>query len=290
MELIKILVPIDFEAQSIQAIKQAVVVSRGYNTQITLLYVHQDKGILTKLFSSEQYEVFDNSVLNMLNDKKLEFGDGGKVNIEVDLIHGSSVHESIVGYANENKFSMIIMGKGYKEGVSFIGSITSRVLRYSTMPVITVGEKRFSEHFSKILLPMDLTKETKQKVGWGMRLAKTFGAELVLFSALWSKNDRNIVFQLKQQLKQVMVVAEKEGVKCSYEIFDDAKSENDFVPAILEYISTNNDISITLIMTQQENSITEFFMGSHASELIRNSELPVMSIVPKDTGEIMWGF
>ncbi len=290
MELIKILVPVDFEKQSIQAIKQAAVVAKGYNTQITLLYVHQDKGVLTKLFSSDQYEVFDNSVIEMLNEKKAEFSIGENVNIEVDLIHGSSVHESIVSYSEKNKFSIIIMGRGYKEGVSFIGSITSRVLRYSNIPVITVSEKRYSDHFSKILLPMDLSKETRQKVNWGLKLAKTFGAELVLFSALWSKNDRNIIYQLKQQMNQVSTFVQKAGVKCSYHIVDDVNSESDFIPAILKYIDDNQDISISLIMTQQENSITEFFMGSHASEFIRNSELPVMSIVPRETGEIIWGF
>jgi hypothetical protein len=40
-----------------------------------------------------------------------------------------------------------------------------------------------------------------------------------------------------------------------------------------------------MIMTQQEVGWVEFFVGSHANEFIRRSEVPIMSIVPKDTGE-----
>jgi len=37
-------------------------------------------------------------------------------------------------------------------------------------------------------------------------------------------------------------------------------------------------------MTQQEASVIEFFMGSRAQEFVRLSQIPVMSIVPKELG------
>ena len=37
-----------------------------------------------------------------------------------------------------------------------------------------------------------------------------------------------------------------------------------------------------MVMTQQEVGWVEFFVGSTAGELIRTTDIPVMSIVPSD--------
>lgn len=66
----------------------------------------------------------------------------------------------------------------------------------------------------------------------------------------------------------------------------DAKT---LVPIIMKYVETQGDIDLILLMTQQEIGFTEFFMGSYASEVIRKAKVPVMSIIPHDTGQIIWG-
>jgi hypothetical protein len=44
-----------------------------------------------------------------------------------------------------------------------------------------------------------------------------------------------------------------------------------------------------MIMTQQEMNFSEYFVGSHASEMIRKAQVPVMSVIPRDMGEIVLG-
>ncbi len=284
-----IVVPMDFRPQAEEALKQAVNVAKLLNHQIVLLYVHQEKGVLTSIFSKEQTELFDNAVKEKLVSIATETAKTG-VDIQSILIHNNSIHSAIVEFSKNNNSELIVMGRGVKGNQAIIGANTSRVLRYSKVPVITVtSQPNSSQSLRTILLPLDLSKETRQKVNWGIVLAKLFDGEIKVISALWDKNNENIVGQLKLQMAQVENFIKKSGVKCSTEIVEASKEAKTLVPIIMKYVEKEGDIDLILLMTQQEIGFTEFFMGSYASEVIRKSKVPVMSIIPHDTGQIYWG-
>ncbi len=282
-----ILVPMDFRPQAEGAFNEAIGIAKQMKRQIVLLYVHQEKGALTSIFSKKQNELFDEAVNEKLSALAMEQSQKYGVEIVTKLVHNNSVHAAIVDTASKLKSDLIVMGRG---GVNVIGSNTSRVLRCSRVPVITItGKNDVPEKYRSILLPLDLTKETRQKVNWGIILAKLFGAKIKVISALWDKNNENIVNQLKAQLVQVESFIKKQGLECSVELVTASEKAKTLVPIILNYAREQGDIDMILIMTQQETGFSEFFMGSHATELIRKSEVPVMSIIPHETGQIIWG-
>ncbi len=84
-----------------------------------------------------------------------------------------------------------------------VGANTSRVIRSASCPVITINSKHLYHGCRNILLPLDLTKETRQKVTIGIEIARIYGAGIKVVSALWSKNDPAIIGRLKQQGQQV---------------------------------------------------------------------------------------
>jgi len=285
-----IVVPMDFRPQAEGALNQAVGIAKLLKRQIVLLYIHQEKGVLSSIFSKEQTKLFDEAVASKLAGRAKEKSEEYGVEIVWHLMHHNSIHTAIVEFSQEHKSELIVMGRGEKEDCSFIGANTSRVLRYSKVPVITVcALQEVPQHYRSILLPLDLTKETRQKVNWGVILAKLFGAKIKVVSALWDKNNENIVKQLKSQMLQVESFIRKQGVECTTELVTASEKAKTLVPIILKYVEDHGDIDMILIMTQQETGITEFFMGSYASELIRKAKVPVMSIIPHDTGKIIWG-
>jgi nucleotide-binding universal stress UspA family protein len=115
-------------------------------------------------------------------------------------------------------------------------------------------------------------------------MAKLFGARIKVMSALWSKNNELIYTQLVRQLKQVSDFIEAAGVECTAELVESTAVEKSLVPNVLRYAKDQGDIDLIIIMTQQEMAIVEFFVSSNAQEVIRNSEVPVMSIIPKELG------
>jgi nucleotide-binding universal stress UspA family protein len=86
---------------------------------------------------------------------------------------------------------------------------------------------------------------------------------------------------------QVQKFIEDRNIKCKVEVVE-AQKESDTVPMILDYANKAGDVDLIMIMTQQETSLVPFFVNSEATEIIRKSEIPVMSIVPKETGELSW--
>lgn len=285
-----IIVPMDFRPQAEEALKQAVTVAKMLDHQIVMIYVHQDKGILTSIFSKEQTDLFDTAVEDKLSKLAEEVSQESGVDVQSIILHSNSVHTAIVDFSKTNKSELIVMGRGVKGDHAIIGANTSRVLRYSEVPVITVTNHPDSSHkLRNILLPLDLSKETRQKVNWGIVLAKLFGGKIKVVSALWDKNNENIVGQLKLQLKQVESFISKAGVQCTTQLVEASPEAKTLVPIIMKYVEQEGDIDLILLMTQQEIGFTEFFMGSYASEVIRKANVPVMSIIPHDTGSIVWG-
>lgn len=285
-----IIVPMDFRPQAEEALKQAVTVAKMLDHQIVMIYVHQDKGILTSIFSKEQTDLFDTAVEDKLSKLAEEVSQESGVDVQSIILHSNSVHTAIVDFSKNNKSELIVMGRGVKGDHAIIGANTSRVLRYSEVPVITVTNQPDSSHkLRNILLPLDLSKETRQKVNWGIVLAKLFGGKIKVVSALWDKNNENIVGQLKLQLKQVESFISKAGVQCTTQLVEASPEAKTLVPIIMKYVEQEGDIDLILLMTQQEIGFTEFFMGSYASEVIRKANVPVMSIIPHDTGSIVWG-
>jgi nucleotide-binding universal stress UspA family protein len=173
-----------------------------------------------------------------------------------------------------------------EEETARIGANSSRVIRSAKCPVITINGKHHYNGCRNILLPLDLSKETRQKVTLAVELAKLFGSGIRVVSALWSKNDPEIIQKLTQQLNQVINFIAEAGIESTAEIIESRDGERTLVPTILSYAKQQGDIDLVVIMTQQEIGFVEFFVGSHAQEFLRLSEIPVLSVVPKELGYV----
>jgi nucleotide-binding universal stress UspA family protein len=185
------------------------------------------------------------------------------------------------------------MGKGSlvidDEEKPSIGSITSRILRTSKIPVITIGGKKLRLGFKNILLPLDLTKETRQKVSWAIQFAKLFNAEIQVVSSIWENKDF-VVTQINSQMKQVVSFISKQGVKVKGEIIRPKDGDTNLRSILNKYIKEHDEIDLAIIMTQQEDDFTHLFVGSSATSFISESKIPVMSIVPRKLDDIVVGF
>lgn len=283
----QILIPVDFGHQSMLAVEQSYNLARLLNAEITLLYVHEQSGIFSTFFSSE----INKDVLYRIEEKLLEIA--GKVSISTGLkvntrMETGRIYSRILEVAKEMKADYIVMGthssEEGEEEEPRIGANSSRVIRSAKCPVITINGKHHYNGCRNILLPLDLSKETRQKVTLAIELAKLFGAGIKVVSALWSKNDPDIILKLNQQLLQVQNFIGESGLKCTAEIIESRDGERTLVPAILNYAHQQGDIDLIVILTQQEIGFVEFFVGSHAQEFLRLSDIPVLSVVPKELG------
>lgn len=275
----KILVPVDFSEQSIVALEQAVNLSRVFNSEIHVLNVINEEFSLNKLFDDKDKALYQERVKQRMKEfievKNAEFG------VELKPIHVTGkIYNQIVNTANVIDAEFIVMGTAGSSTLKkrFIGSNALRVVRESNKPVITIKGKHHRKGCQNIVLPLDLTKETKEKVTKAVEFAKRFGSIIRVVSVLMT-NDEFIVNRLTRQLDQVKRYISDQGVECGAEIVRDTKGEHTLAESIIDY-ATRTKGDLIMIMTQQEQDFTDFFIGSSAQEVINNSDIPVLSIIP----------
>ncbi|MEI6694702.1 MAG: universal stress protein [Bacteroidota bacterium] len=282
-----ILVPIDFNQKSLIALEQATNVAKLLKHDIMLLYVHEESGIFSKLFSDSQGEdkVLETIQLKM-DEIASQFNTLSGISIK-SMIAKGRVSSKIVEIAEIIDSQLIIMGTNSEvEFKATIGANTHKVIRWAKSPVITINGLHHEKGCRSILLPLDLSIETRQKVSKAIEMAKYFGANIKVVSALWSKNNKEVIMKLNAQMNQVHNYITERNVICHSEIIESSDTEKTLVPIILKYAQEQGDIDLIMIMTQKEIGFVEYFMDSNAQETIRTSDIPVMCIAPKEIGTI----
>jgi len=282
----KILVPIDFSEQSLIALEQSYNLAREYHAEITLLNVIEESGMLAKFFSNQQHDDLKKKVQDQLDALAVDVEKKSGVKVNVIIAKGST-YDKIAEVAEMINATLIVMGTNGDQGLKkkFIGSNALRVIRESTVPVITIKGKHHRNGCKTIVLPLDLSKETREKVDKAVEFSRLFHGAVVRVVSVLFTTDEFVVNRITRQLGQVKSFLEKENVECTAEIIKGIKGEETLAQNILEYaVKVEGDL--LMIMTQQEIDFTEFFIGSSAQEIINHSKIPVLSIRPqlkKDT-------
>jgi nucleotide-binding universal stress UspA family protein len=281
----KILIPVDFEKQSLLAIEQSFSLAHTILAEITLLYVHEPSGIFSSIFSDDQ----KNEILIIIEERLADIAGKAAVSSGLTInyrIEKGKTYSKIIEVSKEINAQFIIMGthSSNQEGdqAKRVGVNALRVVRAAKCPVITVNANHIYSGCRNILLPLDLTKESRQKVTIGIEIARYFGAGIKVVSAFLTKNEKVEAGRLYQQGEQVTDFIASAGIDCTFEIIELKDDEKTFVPSILKYTEQQGDIDLIIILSQQEVGLVEYFVGSQSQDFMRLSEIPVMSIRPVD--------
>ena len=268
-----ILVPIDFSEQSFIALSQSYNLARLTKATLTLMHVMEESFQLP-FFSAKPLEKgLEKKVYKELD--KLAQDVMSKIGVKVEtLVSKGKVYEEIQKAAKKLKCTFIVMGTNGSRFKNFIGSNALRVIRESQCPVITIRGKKHRPGCKHIVLPLDISKETKEKVTKAIKFARLFGSAIHLVTIL-TTDDEFIVNKLKRQMDQVHAFVMQHDVACSVEYI----SGSDISEEVINY-SKKIKADLILIMTQQEMNWTNMFISSQAQEIINCSEIPVMSVRP----------
>lgn len=282
----KILVPIGFTDQSLVALQQAISVAKLTNSDIVLLSVVELPSAIKKLFSDYESEIdnLKDQLKRKLEDVKVKYC--SEISNVDCIVSSGKIYKGITEVAKMLNAYLIIMGTdGSSTGVrkKLMGTNANKVIRTSHCPVISIKGDNLQEGCKTIVLPLDLHKETKEKVKTAIEFAKLWGSEIKVLSILIN-DDEFIKNKLLRNLSQVEKFISDSNIKCSSKLIEKNKSTK-FFSSILDYSKSVN-ADLLIIMTQQEDSVSLNFLGSNANYLINNSDIPVMSVRPsikKDT-------
>jgi nucleotide-binding universal stress UspA family protein len=155
-----------------------------------------------------------------------------------------------------------------------VGSNTYRVVMGSPCPVISVQVHAKKIGFKDIVLPIDNSQSSRQKVKFAVEIARHYNS-IVHVAGMMTMSDIDMQRRFEVKIHQVQSYLEEHEIAHTAKVF---KTDNASSTTLTYANQVNADLLI--IMTDQEGS--GLFMGNYAQQTINQSKIPVMSIRPDE--------
>ena len=272
-----ILVAIDFSKNAEHALEYAVLFANKLKACIYLFWVDNTLVEETVIDIIEgETRIEKRSYMNSIIEKFQPHVQCGEIQV---LLRKGRVYQEIAKAAKQINADMIFAGthgvSGYEQ--YWIGSNAYRIVSQAPCPVITIRrEYKFKNAIKNILLPLDSSLETKQKLPFAADLAKTFGATIHLLKIF-----NTPLSVIRKRIEKYSADAEAclKEKKVKY-ITEEIEADN-VAASIIKY-GHENKIDLISIMTDQDTTTANKFLGPYAQQLINNSEIPVLSLRSKE--------
>jgi nucleotide-binding universal stress UspA family protein len=281
----RILIPVDFSETSMLAIKHGAFTAQLTKGDVFLLHVVNTHYVSQNLFMPTIDVTEGLEIENKVNEKMVQIADdiANEYGIKVEcIIKSGSPSNEIVNVAKEIDASLIVMGThGYSPMEELvIGSVALKVLTKGPCPTMAMSNTADHKGFNNILIPIDSSAHTRQKVNYAIEMAATFSATLHIV-ALLGKDEEDEESKMKVILRQIEKAAKDK--KISYHTKIVSKVRNRAKTTIKQAEKLNADMII--IMTDQDAELSGFFLGPYAQQVIHLSKVPVVAVKPVDFTE-----
>lgn len=195
------------------------------------------------------------------------------------IIKTGNPSNEITAAAKEIKASIVVMGThGYSPLEEImIGSVALKVIMKSPCPTMTMTNEATHKGYNRIVLPFDLTANSKQKVNYTLGLAKAFNASVHAIAVL-GEDENEYKPQMEVILHQVELLAKEKGVSYHNDVISGVKNR---ATAAVNYAEKVN-ADLIVIMTDQDVELSGFFLGPYSQQIIHQSKVPVISVRPEE--------
>lgn len=271
-----ILVPTDFSECANNALRFAAYVAKKTGANLNLLHVHEVP--LTGHQGSIEGTVDDIPyMMGLLKATKAKikktlsfpFMKGIKV---VHNIETGRICDHILKAAEKHKVDLIIMGthgaSGLKEAI--IGSNAEKIVRNSSVPVITIKDNITEPKVETIVYATDFSKEFESVFPVVEKIAKLLGAKLEIVKVVTrlqfetTKKSERIIARLKNKFKTS---------DFSVSVYYDFNKQQG-----IRRFTHSKRADMIALGTHGRHGLSHFFNRSIAEELVNHSSLPVLTI------------
>jgi nucleotide-binding universal stress UspA family protein len=255
------IVPHDFTKVADIALEHAIATAKPLDAEVQLLHV-----------VSKRNQIHEANVnLEGIVEKYNALG--------VDLIPNvrvGSIFEDIGDFAAEHEARLIFMGTHGAHGWQHVtGSYALKVVTKSSVPFIIVQEKVVKPTgYDSIVVPMDLNKETKQKLTIVSRLAKYFGS--MVHVVIPDENDDFLKHQVKSNILFAKRFFKDRDIDMKHSII----SRNGFDKEVVKY-AVSVDADLIAIMNLNKGNLFNVISSNYEQYIITNDALiPALIVNP----------
>ena len=276
-EIKRILIPTDFSKTGSLALQHAVFLARLCKAE---LFVLNSIEIPDTAYSMVDPLVIYRDIVDIESDAKkrleqiaTELKREHSLSVRVIFTQGKAATE-IMRAVKKFKIDLIIMGTHGAHGFNeyFVGSNAYKTVTISPCPVITVQAKAKKLGFTNIVLPIDDSFHSRQKVNYTIMLAKKYAAKVHVLGLVDKETDPK---KLAIKLDSVEKAIKKSGLVYSRKV---VKGKN-LAVAALNY-SKKAKADLISVLSNHESHLNGIFLDAFAKQIVNHSRIPVLSIRP----------
>lgn len=272
-----IIVGTDFSKGSYVALELAVDIAKKIHADIQLIWVCREK----MLYTDDQ----NNYVRNLATQKMDDLCEKYQAQLEgttiTPMIMQGKVAPMLAAQAEKANATMIVIGTNGASGFEkyWMGSTAVRIVQEATCPVLSIREGfNFHKSLERILVPLNMSTNSRQKLPVAVKMAKAFNAHIHLLGQYENNSQAQTV---GIYMKQAETFLQKQNVTYTSETM----LAKNLPEEALAYADTIN-ADLIVISTEQEQVLSSLFIGTNAQQFVHHSLIPILSVHPADINSL----
>ncbi|MFC7187178.1 universal stress protein [Halorubrum yunnanense] len=281
-----ILLPFDGSDGAAEALHHAAEIAHWADATIHVLFVADTRRDSVTVVETQVVDALVQEGEDIVEEAEKTLDTLG-VDYDSDVVQGHPA-PTIVEYAEQDEYDVIVMPTRGREGVSryLIGSVTEKVVRLSSVPVLTARmrpDEQLVFPYETILLPTDGSAGAARAAEHGLSLAAALDATVHVLSVV---DDTSLGLDVRS------TVSGREREQAATDAVDDLVSEAETrgvsnsvrhvehgspIEVILDAIESN-DIHAVVMGTTGRRGSDRILLGSVAEKTVRSAPVPVITV------------
>lgn len=312
----KILVPTDFSESALSVYDYVRLLAEKNDAKVDLIHVIPEISYLeiSEEVMGNPFKV--QAKYNELVDKlRIKVEEELKRNLakqyrgRVFIGKGGKVSNGILNQAEEVNYDMLVIGsRGRSNGIFKRGSTAIKLIREAKMPVLSFN-KETKTNIDEILVPTDGSEISLKALEMALKMAIQLKASITLYSVLefdfakitlmggdprlsefaaegqkkevlenlkkYINNSKEFNFKAKPNIRGAQLETTKgDTIKINLILEQNVSAHN----AIVQFANKNADLVV--MTTQGRTGLAKILLGSVAEKVVRNLEIPVLTMKP----------
>lgn len=268
------IVPVDFSIESLKGLDWAVMFSQKKSINIQMVYVLSNSSNFQASVMEQEHRYAQAEFKKLIQEYQPKLGNNSKLRY---IVKKGKVYREVVNQVNSYRDAVVSASTHGASGFEelFVGSNALKIMSATEQPVFTVRHAPVPAGVSRIVVPIKLHVDTRQKAPVAGNLAKLFGAELHVISLSTRKNKRDLS-RLEAYAKQVVNYFKARNLKCVSKTI-----VGDHLPTLTNNYSEAVNAGMIVVMS---SSIDKWnvFLGSYAQQMVSSAAVPLLSITPQE--------
>jgi len=267
------IVPIDFSVDSLKGLEWAILFSKKKRINIQMVYVLSNSSNFQPSVVELEQKYATAHFKKLVKEFSPALGSQSKLSF---IIKKGKVYREIVNQVNSFEDAVVSASTHGASGFEelFVGSNALKIMAATEQPVFTL-RTIIPEQIKKIVVPIKLHQDTRQKAPAVADLAELFGAELHVISISTRNNKRDLA-RLDSYSKQVINYFTKRKLQT---VSKTLVGEN--LPNLTCNYTEAVDADLIAIMSSAIDK-WNVFLGSYAQQMLKTATVPLLSITPRE--------